>query len=427
MIYFDSAATTIQKPQSVYDAVLHAMKNCGNSGRGASASSLEASRQIYAARECLCHFFGGTDPSRLVFTANATESLNIAIQGLFSPQDHVITTQLEHNSVLRPLYMQRERGVKLDIVPCCAEKNCGEELDAESCHEDKNCGEELDAESCHVDKKCEEKRRGVIAVKDIEAAIRPDTKAIVCTHASNVTGNVVDIGAIGKIAREHDLLFIVDASQSAGILPIDIEKMNIDVLCFTGHKSLLGPQGTGGMYVGERAGIRPLISGGTGVLSFLEKQPDALPERLEAGTLNGPGIAGLMAGVQEIEKIGLQNIYDSENSLAQLFEKEVRKIPGVKLYGDFAEEGDIIRCPVVSLNIGDVDSNEIGSWLAEDYGISTRTGIHCAPLMHNYFKTQAQGMVRFSFSYYNTTSEVRQAIEAIAEIAKSIQQEEHDA
>ena len=215
MIYLDNAATTIKKPDAVYDAVLDAMKHCGNSGRGASDASLDASRKIYEARMCLTEFFGGDDAARLVFTANATEALNIAIHGLFEPGEHVITTQLEHNSVLRPLYMQRERGVGVDIVPCS------------------------DAGI----------KRGIISPSDIEALIRPDTKAIVCTHASNLTGNVVDIKSIGQIARKHNLLFIVDASQTAGVLPINVKDMNIDVLCFTGHKGLMGPQGTGGLYV----------------------------------------------------------------------------------------------------------------------------------------------------------------------------------
>ena len=216
MIYLDNAATTIKKPDAVYDAVLDAMKHCGNSGRGASDASLDASRKIYEARMCLTEFFGGDDADRLVFTANATEALNIAIHGLIEPGEHVITTQLEHNSVLRPLYMQRERGVGVDIVPC---SDVGI-------------------------------KRGIISSSDIEALIRPDTKAIVCTHASNLTGNVVDIKSIGQIARKHNLLFIVDASQTAGVLPINVKDMNIDVLCFTGHKGLMGPQGTGGRLCG---------------------------------------------------------------------------------------------------------------------------------------------------------------------------------
>ena len=384
MIYLDNAATTIKKPDAVYDAVLDAMKHCGNSGRGASDASLDASRKIYEARMCLAEFFGGDDEARLVFTANATEALNIAIHGLFEPGEHVITTQLEHNSVLRPLYMQRERGGGVDIVPCS------------------------DAGI----------KRGIISPSDIEALIRPDTKAIVCTHASNLTGNVVDIKSIGQIARKHNLLFIVDASQTAGVLPINIREMNIDVLCFTGHKGLMGPQGTGGLYVGERADIKPFKSGGTGVLSFLENQPMELPTRLEAGTLNGPGIAGLLTGVMELEKIGLDNIYAKEHELMQAFMGKIKTIPGIRIYGDFDVLSDNgLHCAIVSVNIADMDSAEVSDILMNEYGIATRSGIHCAPLMHKFFGTQKQGMVRFSFSYYNTVDEINEAAEALMQIA----------
>lgn len=379
MIYLDNAATTINKPEQVYDAVLYAMKHGGNPGRGTSDMAMEAARSIYAARMSLCDFFGGDDPARIVFTSNATEALNIAIHGLIEAGDHVITTPLEHNSVLRPLYMRRDAGADIEIVPC--------------------------------------RENGMVDVDAMIAAIRPDTKAIVCTHASNLTGNVTDIATLGHAARDRDILFIVDASQTAGILPIDVKTMNIDVLCFTGHKSLLGPQGTGGMYVGERADIRPFKSGGTGIQSFLEHQPDALPQRLEAGTLNGPGIAGLMAATEHIVTTGLENIYEKEHFLQQLFLEQIRDIPGIKIYGDFTQEQ--VRCPIVSVNIGDIDSTQIGSWLQEDYGIAVRTGAHCAPLMHEYFGTRAQGMVRFSFSYYNTVDEVKTAADALGDIAES--------
>ena len=380
MIYLDNAATTINKPTPVYDAVLYAMQHTGNPGRGTSDTAMEAARDIYAARVSLCGFFGGDDPARIVFTSNATEALNIAIHGLIGAGDHVITTQLEHNSVLRPLYMRRDAGADIEIVPC--------------------------------------RENGMADVDAMIAAIRPDTKAIVCTHASNLTGNVTDIAALGQAARDRGILFIVDASQTAGILPINVKAMNIDVLCFTGHKSMLGPQGTGGMYVGERADIRPFKSGGTGVQSFLEHQPDALPQRLEAGTLNGPGIAGLKAATEHIMSIGLGDIYEKEHSLQQLFLEQIREIPRIRIYGDFTPEQ--VRCPIVSLNIGDVDSTQIGSWLQEDYGIAVRTGAHCAPLMHQYFGTRAQGMVRFSFSYYNTVDEINVAADALGEIAESV-------
>lgn len=379
MIYLDNAATTLHKPEVVIEAVADAMRHLGNSGRGSGSASLQASRVIYEARRTLTAFFGGTDPSRLVFTANSTESLNIALHGLFVPGDHVITTELEHNSVLRPLYAEQEQNrISLTIV---------------------KSGE-----------------KGTVDYEEIEAAVRPETRAIVCTHASNLTGNVVDLYRMGQIAKEHGLLLVVDASQTAGVLPIDVEKMHIDVLCFTGHKSLMGPQGTGGLYVREGVDIRPFKSGGTGVHSFLKNQPDDYPEHLEAGTLNGHGIAGLLAAVREIEKIGLNVIYEKEHRLMQQFYEGVRKIPGVKIYGDFSDPA-AVRCPIVSLNIGEMDASEVSDWLQEEYGIITRAGAHCAPLMHQHFGTEKQGMVRFSFSYYNTEEEVLAAIRAVKDIA----------
>lgn len=379
MIYLDNAATTLQKPQAVYDAVLHAMKNSGNSGRGFSDAALGASRMIYEARKTLCDFFGGSDPARLVFTSNATEALNMAIQGMFFPGDHVITTQLEHNSVLRPLYAMQKKGVELTVA--ASGKN------------------------------------GTIDFEAIEAAIRTNTKAIVCTHASNLTGNLTDMQRMGEIVRRHGLFLIADVSQSAGVIPIDVKQMHIDVLCFTGHKSLFGLQGTGGLYVGEGVEIRPLKSGGTGVQSFLKTQPEELPEHLEAGTLNSHGIAGLLAGVQEIQKITQEAIRKKERNLMECFVSEIRQIPNVKIYGDFSDKN---RCPIISLNIGNLDSSQVSEWLWEDYEIATRPGAHCAPLMHRYFGTQKQGMVRFSFSYYNTEKEVLAAAAAIREIASDI-------
>lgn len=379
MIYLDNAATTLQKPQAVYDAVLDAMKNSGNAGRGFSGAALGASRNIYEARKEVCGFFGGSDPSRLIFTSNATEALNMAIQGMFLPGDHVITTQLEHNSVLRPLYMMQKKGLELTIV--------------------------------------ESRKNGTIDFDAIEAAIRANTKAIVCTHASNLTGNLTDMQRMGEMAKRHGLFLVADASQSAGVIPIDVKQMQIDVLCFTGHKSLFGPQGTGGLYVGEGVKIRPLKSGGTGIQSFLKTQPEELPEHLEAGTLNSHGIAGLLAGVREIQKITSEEIWKKERNLMECFVSEIRQIPDIKIYGDFSDKN---RCPIVSLNIGAVDSSQVSEWLWEEYEIATRPGAHCAPLMHRYFGTQKQGMVRFSFSYYNTEKEVLTAAEAVREIAEEV-------
>ena len=390
MIYLDNAATTLQKPPEVYDAVIDAMKHHGNPGRGACEASLVASRAIYGARDALTQFFGGSDPSRLIFTANATDSLNAIIRGIFRPGDHVITTQLEHNSVLRPLYDLEEYGVKVTVVGCCA--------------------------------------GGTLAIDEVRAAVTPHTKAVVCTHASNVTGNTVDLEILGALAHAHGLLFIVDASQTAGILPVDAARMQIDVLAFTGHKGLMGPQGTGGYYVREGVEIRPTRSGGTGVHSFLRHQPQELPERLEAGTRNSHGIAGLLAGVRVIQHIGLSDIYEKEHRLMVHFIEQLKDVAGVVFYGDYAPQGrvvqgyeQIVRAPIVALNVrgndGYIDAGELSDWLMQEYGIATRAGAHCAPLMHQYFGTEKQGMVRFSFSYYNTMEEVDEAAAAVREIA----------
>ena len=377
MIYMDNAATTIHKPEEVRAAVMAAFDTMGNAGRGASVPALDASRIIYGTREKLARLFHAGDPRRIVFTANSTESLNIALKGLFSRGDHVITTVLEHNSVLRPLYECRENGVELTILGCDG--------------------------------------KGRISYEEMEAAIQADTKAVVCTHASNLTGNMIELERVGAMAKRHGLLFVVDASQTAGVWPIDVEKMQIDVLCFTGHKSLLGPQGTGGMYVREGVYIRPLLSGGSGIDTYNEKHPAEMPTALEAGTLNGHGIAGLGAALSWIEKTGMDRIRQRELSLMRRFFNGVFRIPGVTVYGDLETEK---RAPVVSLNILDYDSSEVSDELSTVYGIVTRPGAHCAPLMHRALGTVEQGAVRFSFSFFNTEEEVDLAIEAVRELAR---------
>ena len=373
----DNAATTIHKPEEVRAAVMAAFDTMGNAGRGASVPALDASRIIYGTREKLARLFHAGDPRRIVFTANSTESLNIALKGLFSGGDHVITTVLEHNSVLRPLYECRENGVELTILGCDG--------------------------------------KGRISYEEMEAAVQADTKAVVCTHASNLTGNMTDLERVGTMAKRHGLLFVVDASQTAGVWPIDVEKMQIDVLCFTGHKSLLGPQGTGGMYVREGVYIRPLLSGGSGIDTYNEKHPAEMPTALEAGTLNGHGIAGLGAALSWIEKTGMDRIRQRELSLMRRFYNGVFRIPGVTVYGDLETEK---RAPVVSLNILDYDSSEVSDELSTVYGIVTRPGAHCAPLMHRALGTVEQGAVRFSFSFFNTEEEVNLAIEAVRELAR---------
>ena len=376
MIYMDNAATTMQKPQQVIDAVAAAMCSIGNAGRGAHAASLGAARTIYDAREKLACFFHAENPKQIAFTMNSTESLNIALKGVLNPGDHVITTMLEHNSVLRPLYELQEKGTELTIL--------------------------------------KSNPQGTLDYEDFEKAIKENTKAIVCTHGSNLTGNLVDVKRVGEIAKKHGVLFIVDASQTAGVFPIDVQEMGIDILCFTGHKGLLGPQGTGGIYVREGLTVRPLLCGGSGVQTYNKKHPSEMPTALEAGTLNGHGIAGLDAAVEYLMETGIDTIREREQDLMWRFYEGVKDIPGVKVYGDFSTRE---RCAIVTLNIGDYDSSEVSDELLMTYGISTRAGGHCAPLMHEALGTVEQGAVRFSFSHYNTDEELNTAIQAVKEMA----------
>lgn len=376
MIYFDNAATSLHKPDTVADATYYAIKSMANSGRGAYSAALEASRMVYETREKLAKLFHIQDCSRIAFTSNATESLNVAIKGLLHKGDHVITTELEHNSVLRPLYEMEQKGIMLTIIKCDA--------------------------------------FGRIHTNDLENAITENSKVVICTHSSNLTGNVIDIKAIGSICKKHHLMFIVDASQTAGVMPIDVDKLKIDVLCFTGHKSLLGPQGTGGIYVREGISILPLKSGGTGIQTYNKYQPSNMPECLEAGTLNVPGIAGLHAGVNYILDIGTDTIRLKEQELMWQFYYGLQDIQNIKIYGDFKTKE---RTAIVTINIGDYDSNMVCDQLTEDYGIFTRGGGHCAPLMHKALGTMEQGAVRFSFSYFNTKEEVEKGINAIRNLA----------
>lgn len=379
MIYLDNAATTFQKPKEVVEAVSEALLSLGNSGRGAHGASLDASRVIYDTRRLLSQLFHGGDPSRIAFTANSTESLNMAVEGLFEPGDHVITTAMEHNSVLRPLYRLKERGLQLTIVPA--------------------------------------DKLGRINQQDLEDAVLENTKGIVITHASNLTGNLNDLESVGRICRKKKLLLVVDASQTAGVFPIDMESMGIDVLCFTGHKGLLGPQGTGGICVREGLFIRPLLVGGSGVKSYSKTHPAEMPEALEAGTLNGHGIAGLHGALRYIMGIGTETILNRELMLMRQFYDGVRSLPGVTVYGDFSEESLRRRAPIVALNIRDYDSGEVADELAESYGIYTRAGAHCAPLMHQALGTASQGAVRFSMSHFNKEEEIEEAIHAVRELS----------
>ena len=420
MIYLDSAATSFHRPPEVEQAVLHAMHFFGNPGRGAHAPTLDAARTVYDTRVRLAELFGAEDPARIAFSCNATEALNTAIFGLFHPGDHVITTVCEHNSVLRPLYLLESQGVEVTRVGTIKEQDEASKKDDVSEQDEASKTAEVSNQD-EASEKDDVKgvsgivRTGRLDYEMLEQSLQKNTKAIVLAHASNLTGNVADILRIGKFARENRLLFVVDASQSAGILPIDVQKQNIDVLCFTGHKGLMGPQGTGGIYVREGVSIAPLKSGGSGIKSYEQEHPKEMPTSLEAGTLNAHGIAGLNAAAAFIQKTGIQNIHRREMTLANRFLDGLMRIPNVKLYGDLAAKE---RVPIVTFNIGDYDSSTVSDWLWEDYGICVRAGAHCAPLMHLALGTKRQGAVRVSFSYFNTEDEIDTAIEAVRELAK---------
>ena len=377
MIYLDNAATTLHKPQQVIDAVVHAMQSMGNCARGTHEEALDAARTVYDARVRLASLFGCPRVDHVAFTANSTEALNIAINGLIGPGDHVISTDLEHNSVLRPLYrLEAEHGAELSFVPA--------------------------------------DKLGNVDYADFERLMKPNTRAVVCTNASNLTGTVLDIERIAKTAHSHGALVIVDASQTAGCWPIDMKKMGIDVLCFTGHKGLMGPQGTGGICVKEGIEIRPFKVGGSGVQSYSRTHPSEYPTRLEAGTLNGHGIAGLGAAAKFISETGVENIHAKERSLMLRFYEGVKDIEGVTVYGDFTKD----KTAIVALNIRDYESGEVSYELSQGYGIATRPGAHCAHRMHKALGTAEVGAVRFSFSFYNTEEEIDEAVRAVAELAK---------
>ena len=377
MIYLDSAATSFYRPPQVAQAVAEAINTMGNAARGTGAPALSGARVIYETRELLARLFHAPGPEQVAFTANSTESLNVAIKGLTRPGDRVVTTVLEHNSVLRPLYEMEAAGASLVIIGCKGER-----------------------------------RKGILDLEALRQAIVPGVKAVVCTHASNLTGNRVDIRQIGQWCRQAGAVFIVDASQTAGVFPIHMEEDCIDILCFTGHKGLLGPQGTGGICLGKDISLRPLLSGGSGILTFSKTHPAQMPTALEAGTLNGHGLAGLKAGVQYILEQGMERLRQREQQLARLFYEEVRRIPDVRLYGDF-EDPD--RAAIVSLNLGEEDSGAVSDYLSQEYGIYTRSGGHCAPLMHQALGTKRQGAVRFSFSHFNTEEDVEAAVRALRE------------
>ena len=380
MIYFDNAATTRIKPPEVAQAVAHAIDSFGGVGRGVHEASIDAGMTVFMARQKISDLLGGPGPKRVAFSINVTESLNTAVVGLLRPGDHAVTTAASHNSVLRPLFRAQDEGTAdVTVVPIA--------------------------------------RDGSVDYDAFDAAFRPDTRLAVVTHASNLTGDVYDIARMASIAHAHGAIIVIDAAQTAGSVPIDMAAQDLDIVCFTEHKSLFGPQGTGGLCIAEGIEVAPLKEGGTGTHSYDRRQPDFMPEHLEAGTLNAHGIAGLLAGVTYIEKRGVAAIHDETLALANRFEAGVTAVPGVKVHGG---HGGMDRTGVVAINIGENDSALVADLLSNDYGICTRAGAHCAPLMHEALGTQMQGAVRFSFSHFNTADEVDEGIRAIAEIAEEL-------
>lgn len=372
--YFDNSATSFPKPESVYKCVEKAVRLYGaNPGRGGHRMAVEASQAIYETREKVASLFNIKNPLQIAFTYNSTYALNFAVKGAVPKDSHIITTSLEHNSVLRPVFYEKdENNAHVSII--------------------------------------EPSEDGNIHSEDIIAAMKPDTKAVVLTHMSNVTGTIIDLLPITTEARKRNILTIVDVSQSAGFLDIDVEEMKIDILCFTGHKSLFGIQGTGGIYIREGIPFSPIIEGGTGSFSKMKRQPHSMPEALEAGTLNTPGIVSLGAGIDFINSIGLENIRKHEYSLTEKFIEGIKNIEEIIIYGPEK------RGPVVTLNIKGVDSGDLAAYLDEEYAILTRAGIHCAPLAHESMHSGENGGVRFSFGYFNTEEDITYAINTLKNI-----------
>jgi cysteine desulfurase family protein len=375
MIYLDNAATTFPKPSEVYNSVLSCMKNyAANPGRGSHDMSIQAAMKIMETREEICELFNIASPFNLVFTNNATEALNIGIKGVLKKGDHVISTVIEHNSVLRPLHSLSEQGIEVTLLS--------------------------------VDK------AGYLNLEDIQENIKSNTKLIIINHASNVLGSIQNIDKIGKIANKNGVLFMVDASQSAGIIPIDVESSHIDLMAFPGHKALLGPQGTGGLFIRDGIKLKNFKEGGTGSNSHYLIQPDFLPDQFESGTLNTPGIAGLCEGVRFIKRVEICNIRKHEEEQLQYLLEELKKLSYIQIYGGSSIKD---RVAVLSFNIDDMDSSRVGELLNER-GIAVRTGYHCAPLIHDVIGTEHGGTVRISCGYFNTNEDLQQLVKAIKEI-----------
>ncbi|MFO7917842.1 MAG: aminotransferase class V-fold PLP-dependent enzyme [Anaerolineae bacterium] len=383
MIYFDNAATSWPKPPGVAEAMAHFLNDVGaNPGRAAHRRAIEAGRIIYGTREAVANLFHALDPLRVVFGANVTEALNLALLGYLAPGDHVITSSMEHNSMMRPLRALEREGVELTVVPCSPE--------------------------------------GTLDLDDVEAAIDPNTVMVALNQASNVVGTLLPVAEAGRLARKYDLLLLVDAAQTAGAYPIDVQEDEIDLLAFTGHKSLGGPMGTGGLVIGERvdvARLDPLMRGGTGSNSEREEQPDFLPDMCESGTPNAVGLAGLGAGVRWVRERGVEAIRAHEVTLTQILIDGLRDVAGVTVYGSLDAHR---QTATVSFNIDAKSPSEVGLRLDDEYGILCRVGLHCAPAAHRTIGTFPDGTVRFGLSAFSTQDEVEAALTAVAELADEV-------
>ncbi len=380
MIYLDNAATSWPKPEVVYQAMDDFNRNTGASpGRSGHKLSIAAGRIIYEAREALSEVFGVNDPLRIIFTSNATEALNIAIKGIIRTGDHVVTTSMEHNSVMRPLQAVKGRGAEITIV---------------------NCSQE-----------------GFLEAKAVERAIRKNTRLIILNHASNVVGTLLPIADVGYIAHHYGILFLVDAAQTAGHIPLDVQRMNIDLLAFAGHKGLYGPQGTGGFYLREGVELilEPLKQGGTGSRSESEYQPDFLPDKYESGTPNTVGIAGLAAGTRFLLSQDIANVQEKERELTRIIIEELERIPDVIVYGSRDANKQVA---VISFNISSLAPSEVVMRLDYDYDIMCRPGLHCAPFAHKTIGTFPQGTVRLSPGYFSSEEDLVGTIKAIRSIAQ---------
>lgn len=380
-IYLDNASTTFPKAPNVASAMADYITNCGiNINRGSYSLAYDVEDTIYTTRQRLNTLFNGHDPSHVIFTQNVTMSLNMVIKGLLKAGDHVLVSSMEHNAVMRPLTQLLDKGIAFDTIPCDS--------------------------------------TGSIQIESIEPLIRPNTVALIINHASNVCGTIQPLESIGPICKAHNLQFIVDAAQTAGVIPIDVKACHIDALCFTGHKGLLGPQGIGGIILTKEMAqnLTPLIAGGTGSFSHLETMPTHMPDTFEAGTLNLPGIMGLNEGLSYIESQGMENIHNHELALTQAFLEGLQSIDGINIVG---KQNIQDRTAVVSITIDGMDPASIAYELESTYYIMTRVGLHCAPRAHQTLGTYPEGTVRFSFGYANTLKDVESALSALNTIVKS--------